>query len=463
MKITYSFILLSFLIFLLGCSNISFDRQSKENIQPPNITLDNIETLDTSVVSQNIELRNNTRVPLNGAEIFERYGSAVFNIRTDRGNGSGFFITSSGIAVTNHHVMEGVNNATAILIDGTEFDITGFFYYSNTNNDLAIIQVDGVDFNYLNIGNSDRIRIGEDIFALGSPEGDPITITTGNISTILTNPRQINIYNVSGLIQFTASIYSGSSGGPLLNVYGEVIGINSFGHSDRGSAQWAIPINRIPQLTNILSMDLNPLPIPHIVDKFLIYNAGELDESLFGKWIWGDHYIVLNEDGTGYASWWEDFDWSAKDGIFVMTNEANTIYWHYELFRNNNVFRILGGRGNIFELETFDYIRFDSNESHINNENNLFSEWFWQESDIHFISFYHYDIEGDYVSSGIGISTWINDGNYFIWYTLPNNILIMELDNGVVWEWDYQIINNNILRISSRQIDLIYYYVRGNR
>jgi len=202
---------------------------------------------------------------LTGAQIFALNRDAVMIIRLDLGGGwistgSGFFVCESGIAVTNHHVMDGALSATAILYDGREFDITGYYSY-DFSNDLAVIQVDGrgTAFDYVTLGDSDTVSVGDNVYAIGGPDWDPITFTPGMISRIAYEPINFDIYTVAGMLQNTAAIYGGNSGGPLVNEYGHVIGVNSAGNTVRASVQWAVPVNRVVLPTSV--MPLNPLPL----------------------------------------------------------------------------------------------------------------------------------------------------------------------------------------------------------
>jgi len=190
--------------------------------------------------------------PLSGADIFAKNRDAVIIIRlldgwgNHIGTGSGFFVCSSGIAVTNHHVMIGAARAIAILYDGREFDIVGYISY-DISNDLAVIQIDGggVNFHYVTFGDSCATRVGENVFAIGGPDWDPITFTPGMISRIAYEPINFDIYSIAGMLQSTAAIYGGNSGGPLLNDRGQVIGVNAAAHMIRASVQFAVPINRV--------------------------------------------------------------------------------------------------------------------------------------------------------------------------------------------------------------------------
>jgi len=206
---------------------------------------------------------------LSGPDIFAKNRDAVIIIRlvdswgNHIGTGSGFFVCPTGIAVTNHHVMVDATRAIAILYDRREFDITGFFSY-DIENDLAVIQVDGQGevFHYAVFGNSNEVRVGDDVFAIGGPDWDPITFTSGMLSRIAYEPINFDIYSIEGMLQSTAAIYGGNSGGPLLNDRGQVIGVNAAAHMIRASVQFAVPIYRVELPTP--GDSANPLPVGRV-------------------------------------------------------------------------------------------------------------------------------------------------------------------------------------------------------
>jgi len=216
---------------------------------------------------------------LTGAEIFAKNRDAVFIIRTAgagyMGTGSGFFICYTGIAVTNHHVMMDWPNATAILYDDREFPITGYFFY-DIGNDLAVIQVDGggVIFDYVVKGDSDAVNVGENVFAIGGPDWDPITFTHGMISRIAYEPINFDSYSIAGMLQSTAAIYGGNSGGPLVNDRGHVIGVNAAGNIVRASVQFAVPINRVvmPEAGAVVNpLPMGGTPTTHVREAGLVF------------------------------------------------------------------------------------------------------------------------------------------------------------------------------------------------
>jgi len=218
----------------------------------------------TPVAEPQTVVQQNEPIALTPAQIFENNKYAVFQIVAWDGQmgwfGSGFFVDSNGTAVTNHHVMVDAVEAYALLYDGREIPITGFFSY-DIGNDLAVVQVGSGNegFSYVTLGDSEAARVGETVFAVGGPEGDPITFTDGMISRFANEPISFGIYTIAGMLQSTAAIYGGNSGGPLLNDRGHVIGINSAGRPDRPSAQWAVPSNRIAMPTS--GAGVSQLPI----------------------------------------------------------------------------------------------------------------------------------------------------------------------------------------------------------
>ena len=207
---------------------------------------------------------------LTPAQIYEDNVDAVFIIYTFdangsfTGNGSGFFVSSAGVAITNHHVMVDAPHAVILTQDGREFDISGYYSY-DLDNDLAMIQVDGggSSFPFLTIGDSDALRVGDSVFAIGSPYGEHNTFSIGNVSRRV-NTLDYDIYSINNLIQITAPISPGSSGGALLNDAGEVIGITTAVHTIGANMGYAVPIDRV-NISDSEGGRYLPLPIGRTV------------------------------------------------------------------------------------------------------------------------------------------------------------------------------------------------------
>ncbi|HJQ14949.1 MAG TPA: trypsin-like peptidase domain-containing protein [Anaerolineales bacterium] len=163
-------------------------------------------------------------------------------------SGTGFFITDQGYILTNNHVVEGTKEVTIILSDGTEqkASIVGTDLYS----DIAVLKTDGNIPAVAKLGNSDVLQPGESVIAIGSPLGNfKNTVTVGVVSATGRAIDTGNGYQIEDLIQTDAAINHGNSGGPLVNLVGEVVGINTLvvRNTNNGDVAeglgFAIPVN----------------------------------------------------------------------------------------------------------------------------------------------------------------------------------------------------------------------------
>jgi 2-alkenal reductase len=163
-------------------------------------------------------------------------------------SGSGVFISQTGYILTNNHVIDGVKDVTVILSDGSQekATIVGADRYS----DIAVLKTDGKVPAVAILGNSDVLNPGETVIAIGSPLGDfKNTVTVGVVSATGRSIDTGQGYTVDGLIQTDAAINQGNSGGPLVNLAGEVIAINTLIVRNSGSGTvaeglgFAIPVN----------------------------------------------------------------------------------------------------------------------------------------------------------------------------------------------------------------------------
>ena len=174
-------------------------------------------------------------------------------LREVKSSGSGVVISQDGYVITNYHVVENALKIIATLPGGKQYsaEIIGL----DRLTDLALLKLEGENFNYVKIGNSDNVIIGEWVIALGNPFGlfgasqQPIA-TLGILSGKNLNFGKQGNHVFQNMIQTDAAINPGNSGGPLVNAEGEVIGINTFVYSVDRSQQgssgfgFAIPINR---------------------------------------------------------------------------------------------------------------------------------------------------------------------------------------------------------------------------
>jgi serine protease Do len=144
----------------------------------------------------------------------------------ERGMGSGIIISADGYVLTNNHVVENMDEIKIRLIDNQEFDAE--LVGRDPKTDIALIKINGDNLSIAVLGNSDHVEIGEWVMAIGSPLDLRSTVTAGIVSAI---GRNVNILNgsdaIENFIQTDAAINPGNSGGALVNLNGEVIGVNS--------------------------------------------------------------------------------------------------------------------------------------------------------------------------------------------------------------------------------------------
>ncbi len=171
-------------------------------------------------------------IPMSVADLVEKVEPSVVVIEVTgddfKAIGSGFVISPNGTVVTNHHVIENATKATARFSNGKTADVLGILF-SDEEKDLAIVQLSGVDGLPVLKITDQQPRKGEQTVAFGAPKGLEFTASDGIVSAI----RMPDTYKAGWpkskwLIQTTAPISSGNSGGPLMNLSGEVIGINTF-------------------------------------------------------------------------------------------------------------------------------------------------------------------------------------------------------------------------------------------
>src|SRR4051794_1918242 len=164
------------------------------------------------------------------------------------GLGSGVIFDNQGDILTNNHVVDGASSLSVQLADGTQVDAT--LVGRDPSQDVAVVKIDAAKAPAVaTLGDSNTVKPGQPVVALGSPETLANTVTAGIISGV---NRQIDTY--AGLIQTDAAINPGNSGGPLVNAQGQVIGLNTLGLASQGDQglNFAIPINTAKQAAQTL-------------------------------------------------------------------------------------------------------------------------------------------------------------------------------------------------------------------
>lgn len=179
---------------------------------------------------------------MEGYQVFSLYHSAVFMIYTTDGSrtyqGSGFFIDTNGLAVSNYHVFQGTGmgmESIKLDKDDNNYYKVSEVYHKSSENDFILFRVNCGKTNCIPIANR-KPNIGEKVFAIGSPRGLENTFSSGDVSQ----------WRDTNLMQISALIDHGSSGGALINEYGEVVGITSGTFADGSQANlnyaWSIDV-----------------------------------------------------------------------------------------------------------------------------------------------------------------------------------------------------------------------------
>lgn len=219
--------------------------------------------------------------------IADKVSSAVVKIdiiqTTSRGSkivgyGSGFVVSPEGYIITNNHVVEKSDLLSITFKDGKTFD--GKIIGTDPITDLAVIKIKEIDLPYLKMANSDEIKVGQSVVAIGNPYGYEYTVTTGVVSGVgreislpqeqqvpdelpygfdfpfgnsipFQQPQKVSIPMV-GIIQTDAAINPGNSGGPLVNLKGEVIGVNFLINAEGQGLGFAISSNTVTKVKNDL-------------------------------------------------------------------------------------------------------------------------------------------------------------------------------------------------------------------
>ncbi|MDP3765326.1 MAG: trypsin-like peptidase domain-containing protein [Nanoarchaeota archaeon] len=229
----------------------NFKAQNREEIKTLSNLIDEIEN------QSNIQL-DELKTELKTIKVKSEDFSAIVNdviqsvvsVGTNTGLGSGAVIDDRGFIVTNFHVVDGASIIRILTYDNKVYDASLIGYSEIA--DIAVLKVDA-QLKSLNFGNSDDVKVGERVIALGNPAGLSFTVTEGIISAVhRKGPNNLNIY-----LQTDVSINPGNSGGPLVDVNSRIIGINNFKISGFEGLGFAIESNTVKEVSgNIISQYL---------------------------------------------------------------------------------------------------------------------------------------------------------------------------------------------------------------
>ena len=192
-----------------------------------------------------------------GGEMFGGGGSRTMQIPEQRASGSGVLISGDGYIITNNHVIEKANEINVTLTDKRTYKAT--LVGSDPNSDLAVLKIEGTAFPFIKFGNSDEVKLGQWVLAIGYPWSLDVTVTAGIVSAkartldMQRRSKSPNDSPIESFIQTDAAVNQGNSGGALVDANGQLIGINAAIASQTGSYagySYAIPVNITKKITS---------------------------------------------------------------------------------------------------------------------------------------------------------------------------------------------------------------------
>ncbi|MCX8129151.1 MAG: S1C family serine protease [Clostridia bacterium] len=262
--------------------------------------------------------------------------------KKELGTGSGFYISDDGNVVTNYHVIDLASYIEVEDVNGKKYNVSGVLGYS-VDKDLAILKLENVvSVPSLELGNSDSLVYGEDVVAIGYPLGMPVNVTFGNIGSL----------SIDGLlsrekkykdIQISTPISSGNSGGPLLNMYGEVIGINYAVIDGSDAVRNAQSLNRTIPVTDLKPMlsSMNEQKLSEVIDE--VYSKKNYDD--IAKRVYYDYYDYTQGD--------YDLD---LNGVVIFEDDENKNQLNVMLIQSPESFEVVKeaeAKGSKHEVENW--------------------------------------------------------------------------------------------------------------
>ena len=181
-------------------------------------------------------------------KVVKQAGPSVVFIASDKKSGSGVIFREDGYIITNDHVVKGAGECIVRLADTRT--VKAVKVGTDPTHDVAVIKIEADDLQTATFADSGKVKVGAEVLAIGSPKGIENSVTKGIISNV--NVDVDNGTNIIRCLQTDAPINSGNSGGALVNMKGEVVGINSMGRSDAESMNYAIPSNEVVKIAKQL-------------------------------------------------------------------------------------------------------------------------------------------------------------------------------------------------------------------
>lgn len=225
-----------------------------------------------------------------GISKIKNKGNSIFlnNSASDLGLGTGMIVSENGYILTNWHVAGNkYSNCYITLENGKSYN--GSVAWADSDLDLAIVKINATGLQYLNLGDSDNVKLGQTTYAIGNPIGVEFqrTVTSGIISGVnrtIKIEEENNESYMEDLVQTDATINPGNSGGPLINTNGEVIGVNTVKINEAEGIGFAVPINIVKP----------------IIESFV--RNGNFEEAYLGIFAYDKNVVPYLETGIEFGS-----------------------------------------------------------------------------------------------------------------------------------------------------------------
>ena len=307
-----------------------WDPEEKRNTEPSgDIT---IPTIPAGQGGQ-LRLTRDHGETLTAQEIYRQVNPSVVTVMANLGDsmsvGTGVIFTEDGYIVTNYHVLEGGSECYISLDTGELYEAR--YVEGDAANDLAVLKIDGMDLPPAEFGDSDLLTVGDEVYAIGNPLGVELrgTLTDGIVSAI---NRDVWVDGrTMTLIQTNAALNSGNSGGPLINEYGQVVGINVIKMTSRYSnvegLGFAIPTASMERIVNDLLTygEIKPEPLLGVT---VMRTAEEAAEG-----VWGLRVDSVTTGGAGDLA-------GIRKGDFILTADGEELTTSQDLLRVRRHFHV---------------------------------------------------------------------------------------------------------------------------
>lgn len=265
-KKRWPFILLTFLVAVVGSYGVQTYVIKMYGNEEKNVVAEKlsnniaVEKLVNEVKYTRADVIEEAMKSVVGISMLQANEDSLFDVSLAEkwGMGTGIIVSDDGYILTNQHLARKVGGKVIVNLENGE-SLQGKVLWTEENIDLAIVKINKEDLEFAKLGNSDEIRIGDDVMAIGNPLGVEFqrTTTSGIVSGVnrtLTFEENGETIFMEDLIQTDASINSGNSGGPLINSSGEVIGVNTVKITSAEGIGFAVPINIVvPVIENFKS------------------------------------------------------------------------------------------------------------------------------------------------------------------------------------------------------------------